>query len=162
MLDSRHLLWTLSLLVTGCASTSAPPPTATRASPTVSVAPMSQRSAIVSQADARRDDADWGAFYTYFEGESYGARDALAGVAVIDPGQEIHPPHEHAEEEYLMVLEGTGTWHLNGETRAAEAGDLLYAAPWDVHGITNTGTEPLRFVVWKWGAPGVAAPERPE
>lgn len=145
-----RFVWALPVVAAGCSSGPALAP------------PAAQASAIVSEAEAQRDDADWGTFYTYFEGASHGARDALAGVAVIDAGDEIHPPHEHAEEEYLMVLEGTGTWHLNGETRAAEVGDLLYAAPWDVHGITNTGTEPLRFVVWKWGAPGVAAPERAE
>jgi mannose-6-phosphate isomerase-like protein (cupin superfamily) len=118
-------------------------------------------SAIRTQAEARREDAAWGTLYTYFEGESYGTRDGLAAVAVIRPGQEIHPPHEHAEEEYLMVLEGEGTWHLNGRERPASAGDMQYAAPWDVHGIRNTGRVPLRFVVWKWNSKGVAPAQRP-
>lgn len=38
---------------------------------------------------------------------------------------------------------------------------MLYAAPWDVHGITNTGTTPLTFVVWKWDNKGVPLPEKP-
>jgi mannose-6-phosphate isomerase-like protein (cupin superfamily) len=120
-----------------------------------------QPSAIRAQAEARRADADWGTLYTYFDGESYGTRDGLAAVAVIKPGREIHPPHEHAEEEYLMVLEGEGTWHLNGRERRARAGDMQYAAPWDVHGIRNTGRTPLRFVVWKWNTKGVAPAARP-
>lgn len=115
-------------------------------------------SAIVADAEARHEAFDWGELITYFEGETYGTVDGLAAVAVIEPGQEIHPPHEHAEEEYLMVLEGSGTWHLLGEERPAEAGDMLYAAPWDVHGLTNTGDVPLRFVVWKWANKGVEAP----
>jgi len=85
----------------------------------------------------------------------------LTGVAVIKPGMEIHPPHQHAEEEYLMVTEGQGTWHLNGKTFAAQKGDILYAAPWDVHGIKNTGTTPLTFVVWKWNNKGLALPTKP-
>jgi mannose-6-phosphate isomerase-like protein (cupin superfamily) len=121
-----------------------------------------QASAIRGQAEARRAVSDWGTLYTYFEGESYGTRDGLAAVAVIKPGREIHPPHEHAEEEYLMVLEGQGTWHLNGRERPARAGDLQYAAPWDVHGIRNTGRVPLRFVVWKWNAKGVEPRPRPK
>ena len=122
----------------------------------------SLESVIWSQNEAARDDADWGTFYAYHEGETAGTTDGLVGVAVIDPGEEIHPPHEHAEEEYLMVLEGSGTWHLLGEERPAEAGDLLYAAPWDVHGIANTGDVPLKFVVWKWNSRGVGPPARPE
>lgn len=122
-----------------------------------------QPSAIRSDAEAAHQAFDWGTLITYFEGESYGTEDGLAAVAVIHPGQEIHPPHEHAEEEYLMVLEGSGTWHILGEERPARAGDMLYAAPWDVHGITNTGDVPLRFVVWKWNAKeAVVRPARPE
>lgn len=60
-----------------------------------------------------------------------------------------------------MVVEGEGTWHLLGEERPAKAGDLLYTAPWDVHGITNTGDVPLRFVVWKWSGRGVDPPADP-
>ena len=115
-------------------------------------------SAIIAQDDATRADEDWGALYTYFEGETHSTKDGLAAVAVIKPGQEIHPPHKHAEEEYLMVTAGEGTWHLNGEERPAKAGDMLFAAPWDVHGITNTGSEPLSFVVWKWNGKGVDLP----
>lgn len=121
-----------------------------------------QTSAIVSQQQALQQDFDWGTLYTYYEGESFGTQDGLTAVAVINPGQEIHPPHQHAEEEYLMVVEGEGTWHLLGEERPATAGDVLYASPWDVHGITNTGTEPLTFVVWKWNSRGIEPPAEPE
>ena len=120
-----------------------------------------QPSAIRSQQEAKRQDHDWGTLFTYYEGESHGTSDALAAVAVIKPGREIHPPHEHAEEEYLMVLEGHGTWHLNGREQPARPGDMQYAAPWDVHGIRNTGTTPLRFVVWKWNSKGVPPVARP-
>lgn len=121
-----------------------------------------QASAIVSQQEAQRQDFDWGTLYTYFNRETYGTRDGLAAVAVIRPGWQIHPPHQHAEEEYLMVVEGGGTWHLNGQERDAKPGDMQYAAPWDVHGIKNTGNTPLRFVVWKWNNKGVVPLARPK
>jgi mannose-6-phosphate isomerase-like protein (cupin superfamily) len=105
---------------------------------------------VVSRSDAAVESHAWGELLTYFAGESYSTQDALAAVAVIKPGQEIHPPHVHAEEEYLMVLEGNGTWSVEGEEFPAAAGDVLYAAPWDEHGISNTGDVPLRFVVFKW------------
>jgi mannose-6-phosphate isomerase-like protein (cupin superfamily) len=120
-----------------------------------------QPSAIVSQQEARREDFEWGTLYTYYQGESHGTTEGLAAVAAIKPGQEIHPPHQHAEEEYLMVLEGGGMWSLNGRERPAKQGDMQYAAPWDVHGIRNTGSVPLRFVVWKWNSKGVAPQARP-
>ncbi len=118
-------------------------------------------SSVITQENAAEENFDWGTFYTYFQGESYGTTDVLSGVAVINPGMEIHPPHLHAEEEYLMVMEGEGTWHLNGEEFPATAGDMLYATPWDIHGITNTGSEPLTFVFWKWNNKGVELPANP-
>jgi mannose-6-phosphate isomerase-like protein (cupin superfamily) len=120
-------------------------------------------SAIVSRSHAKAEQFAWGTMYTYYEGESFSAKADLAAVAVIKPGQQIHPPHQHADEEYLMVVAGQGTWTLKDQTMPANAGDMLYAAPWDVHGITNTGKTPLTFVVWKWTGKGVeplAAPSK--
>ncbi|MCB0716903.1 MAG: cupin domain-containing protein [Bacteroidetes bacterium] len=121
---------------------------------------VSTNSAVISRDGAGREVAEWGHFYTYFNQDTYGTKDVLAGVAVLKPGRQIHPPHLHAEEEYLMVLTGSGTWHLNGEEFPATAGDMLYAAPWDIHGITNSGTDSLSFVVWKWNAKGMAVPSK--
>lgn len=118
-------------------------------------------SAVVAAKEAKAENAGWGTFYTYYQGETYGTQDLLNGVAVIKAGQEIHPPHRHAEEEFLMVTEGEGTWHLNGKDFPARKGDILYAAPWDVHGIKNTGKTALTFVVWKWNNKGVARPAQP-
>lgn len=117
-------------------------------------------SAIVSKEKANHEDAGHYEFDTYFAGRSAQTDKVLSGVATIPAGQEIHPPHQHADEEYLLVIEGQGTWSLNGEESAAHTGDMLYAAPWDFHGIKNTGESPLKFVVFKWqdGEP-VAKPE---
>ncbi|MEL6566929.1 MAG: cupin domain-containing protein [Pseudomonadota bacterium] len=125
-------------------------------------APDTKPSAVVSEQSAQRSVETWGDFLTYFDGETFSTRDLLNGVAIIKPGQEIHPPHRHAEEEFLMVIEGNGRWHLNGEDFAASAGDTLYAAPWDIHGITNTGDTPLRFVVWKWASQAQPLPTDPQ
>lgn len=116
-------------------------------------------SSVLSEEEALKEVFEWGTFYTYHQGETYGTKDVLTGVAVIKSGWEIHPPHQHAEEEYIMVTEGQGVWHLNGEDFEAGKGDMLYAAPWDVHGVKNTGDGPLTFVVWKWNNKGVALPE---
>jgi mannose-6-phosphate isomerase-like protein (cupin superfamily) len=118
-------------------------------------------SAIISQAHTKQEQFGWGKFYTYFEGESFSAKNDLAAVAVIKPGEQIHPPHQHADEEYLMVISGEGTWTLKDQTKPAHAGDVLYAAPWDLHGIANTGKTPLTFVVWKWTSKGMEAPAAP-
>ena len=119
-------------------------------------------SVILSEQEATRQDNDWGTLFTYDEGENYSAKDGLAAVAVIKPGMQIHPPHQHAEEEYVIITEGTGVWSMNGKERPARAGDMQYAAPWDMHGLRNTGSTPLRFFVWKWNGKGVAPMAKPQ
>lgn len=113
-------------------------------------APAGLETGVVPAGEAVTEHFDWGQLVTYYAGDSYAATDSLTAVAIIKPGMQIHPPHVHSEEEYLMVLEGEGTWSVEGREFPATAGDVLYAAPWDEHGISNTGTKPLKFVVFKW------------
>lgn len=119
------------------------------------------RSKIVAEADAHVTQYDGSLFRTYFYGETVGTQNAITGVAEIEPNNEIHPPHVHAEEEYLIILEGEGTWTLNGVSSPASAGDVLYVEPWDLHGIFNSGDKPLKFFIVRWNSKGLPVPERP-
>jgi hypothetical protein len=82
-------------------------------------------------------------------------------AVTLKPGQEPHPPHRHAEEEFLILAEGTGTWHLDGKEIPARKGDVAYAAPGVMHGVKNTGDGPLTYYMVKWAGKGVKAPEQP-
>ena len=115
-------------------------------------------SAIVSEAQSAADLADWGTFHAYFTEDTHVLKPVLVGVAKIKAGEQIHPPHRHADEEYLMVTEGRGIWSLNGETREAKKGDILFARAWDYHGITAAPDSPLEFVVFKYSGNGITAP----
>lgn len=116
---------------------------------------------VMPRAEAEVDKGDGWTFYRYFTGSSFGVERTLTGMAVIEAGREIHPPHVHADEEYLLVTQGQGEWSVKGETFSASAGDMLYAAPWDEHGVKNTGETPLVFVVFKWHSKNTPVPERP-
>ena len=54
-----------------------------------------------------------------------------------------------------------GTWHLVGKEHPARKGNVLYAAPWAMHTLKNTGEKPLTYYMVKWNNKGVKAPERP-
>lgn len=116
---------------------------------------------VMQRPEAKSQSADWGTLLTYFEGASWGTEAVETGVAEIKPGWEIHPPHAHAEEEYLMIIEGDGTWMVNGKTFQANTGDMLYAAPWSLHGLKNTGSSNMKFVFWKWTSSGITPPPAP-
>ena len=96
------------------------------------------------------DSGPWGEFRKHYGGTTAATAEVLSGYVDLKPGQEPHPPHAHVDEEFLYLVEGSGTWFVNGKTIPAKAGDVLYTAPNDLHGIKNTGTTPLRFFVAKW------------
>lgn len=122
---------------------------------------LAGQSEIMSEADVQSDTADWGTFYPYFTEDTHALSPVLVGTAKIKAGQEIHPPHRHADEEYLMVTKGQGIWHLNGEERPAKEGDILFARAWDYHGITAANDSPLEFVVFKYSGRHIQAPTDP-
>jgi quercetin dioxygenase-like cupin family protein len=147
---TRQLSPFLILLTAGCSASSEPP-----------VKNSASASSILSETDVAADTADWGAFLPYFTDETHVLKPVLVGVAKIDAGQEIHPPHRHADEEYLMITKGRGEWYLNGETRPAKKGDILFARAWDYHGVKAANDSPLEFVVFKYSAKGNPMPSDP-
>lgn len=148
---------TAALLLTACSAAS------DTSSNVSNDAPASE---IRSEASVTVDNADWGSFLPYFTQDTHVLSPVLVGVAKIDAGQQIHPPHRHADEEYLMVTKGRGFWSLNGVETEANEGDILFARAWDYHGIRAAEDSPLEFVVFKYSgkdkAPTDPNPELPE
>lgn len=118
-------------------------------------------SAVISPGQAKPLSAKWGELRTYFTGETHGTTGLLTAIVVLKPGESVHPAHRHVEEEFLVLQEGAGRWHLDGKEFPAAKGDVLYAAPWIMHGLVNTGDVPLTFFVMKWNSKGVQAPPKP-
>jgi mannose-6-phosphate isomerase-like protein (cupin superfamily) len=118
-------------------------------------------SGLVRGEDAVPTRGPWGEWRRYFRGETHGTRDMVVLVVTLKPGQAPHPPHQHAEEEFMILAEGAGTWHLDGKEFPARKGDVVYAAPWVMHGLKNTGAAPLTYYMVKWNNKGVPAPEKP-
>ncbi len=119
-------------------------------------------SVILKQSATAADKADWGTFHPYFTDDTHYLKPVLVGVAKIDAGQQIHPPHRHADEEYLMVTKGRGVWSLNGVESEAKEGDILFARAWDYHGVKAAPDSPLEFVVFKYSGRTGGAPVDPD
>lgn len=70
--------------------------------------------------------------------------DAAIIMWLVLPGQSI-PVHHHPEgQDSWMVLSGRGRYLPGGEPIAA--GQIVVAHREQLHGVENTGTEPLRIV----------------
>ena len=118
-------------------------------------------SCIVTRAAASAEKGAYGELHAFLTGATRSLKDLLVAEIVLDAGKEIHPAHVHADEEFLYVAKGEGTWHFLGKDVAAHEGDTLYVKPWDLHGITNTGKEKLTFFVVKWNGRQLPVPEKP-
>lgn len=86
----------------------------------------------------------------YYDGKTQELGSMVAGSVVLHPGQEPHPPHQHPEEEFMLVGEGTGEILAGGKTTKVGPGGLMFSESNMLHGIKNTGSVPLRFYYFKW------------
>lgn len=117
----------------------------------------------------RRDSAQaiidtWGQMDIYTSGdtETFGTQNMFTALTDVLPGKSVHPSHRHGEEEFLVITRGTGIWSLKGESIPAKTGDMIYADPWDFHGLVNTGSDTLTFFVIKWKNKLIDIPAEPE
>lgn len=95
--------------------------------------------------------------FVYFNGPTDQLSGVSAGACVLDPGMMPHPVHQHPEEEFLIVGEGSGEIECDGKTTPVAAGAMMYCAGNTWHGIKNTGTVPMTFYWSKWMAKGYEA-----
>ena len=66
----------------------------------------------------------------------------------VEPGQRIAAHvHPHGQDTWT-ILSGRGDYQIgaDGESRPVAAGDVVVARTGSVHGVANSGTEPLRFI----------------
>lgn len=101
----------------------------------------------------------WGHWRRYFRSDTPGAKDMTILAVTLKPGQKPHPPHRHAEEEFMIVTEGTGIWHLDKKEFPARPGDVIYAAPGIMHGLKNTSETSLTYYIVKWAGTRVNSPQ---
>jgi mannose-6-phosphate isomerase-like protein (cupin superfamily) len=92
--------------------------------------------------------------FVYYNGPTDQLSGVSAGVAILDPGASPHPPHQHPEEEFLIIGEGTGEIECDGKTTQVGPGAMMYCAGSTWHGVKNTGSVPMTFYWSKWMAKG--------
>lgn len=68
-----------------------------------------------------------------------------SGLQEVAPGGHVREHAHDPHEELILVVEGTGTATIDGETHPMQAGTTLYLAPRSRHRFDNHGDGPLRF-----------------
>ena len=78
-------------------------------------------------------------------------------VSVLEPGFSPHPPHSHAEEELLIVLDGEARLIVGpsdkeeeGVEHIAGRGTVAYYPAFQFHTIRNRSDRPVTYLMLKW------------
>jgi len=75
-------------------------------------------------------------------------------ITTLKPGQTSHAPHQHPNEELLIVKEGTVEALVNGEWKKLGVGSVIFQASNQLHGIRNAGEGLATYHVVNWRSPG--------
>ena len=107
-------------------------------------------SATLDAAKAHTTHEPFGDLAIYFTGPTDQVGSMTAGSLRLKPGMSPHPPHQHPEEEFMVIAEGAGEITVAGKMTKVAPGSMMYCAAGTLHGIVNTGASPLLFYFYKW------------
>jgi len=79
-------------------------------------------------------------------------------ITTINPGEAPHVPHQHPEEELMILKQGTLEVMQAGVTNRVETGGMIFCASGEMHGMRNIGTVPATYYVVKWYPHDLAKP----
>ena len=107
---------------------------------------------VLDDKRSKLDRQPFGDLRIYFDGPTDQLKAMTAGSLLLKPGMTPHAPHQHPEEEIMVVTEGTGEISVDGKITRVAPGSMMYCAAGKLHGIVNTGGSPLLFYFFKWRA----------
>lgn len=68
-------------------------------------------------------------------------------LSEIPAGTRAHPPHTHTGVEAFYILEGEGQVEVPGQIYPLKANEALVLDASVLHGLVNTGSGPMRYLV---------------
>ena len=71
-------------------------------------------------------------------------------VTTLNPGQTSHPPHQHINEELIILREGECETLSDGKWVKLGPGSVIFNASNSLHGLRNIGTTPATYHVINW------------
>lgn len=100
---------------------------------------------------ARDRESGWQP-HPLFRGSTPNLRSVGCHVSVLEPGHQPHPPHTHAEDEILLVLDGEAMLVLEAGLEPIAPGTFSYYPAGFAHSIRNDSPAPVTYLMLKWRA----------
>jgi quercetin dioxygenase-like cupin family protein len=99
---------------------------------------------------------DKGAVRSVFRAPSATLEELEYHITTLNPNQSPHPPHQHVNEEVIIVREGALEAYVNGTWTPVSSGSLIFFASNVLHTVRNVGSVPATYHVVNWKTPGAA------
>jgi XRE family transcriptional regulator, regulator of sulfur utilization len=80
-------------------------------------------------------------------------------VTTLNPGLSSHAPHQHSNEELIIVKEGAVEAFSNGAWKPVSTGSIIFNASNELHAVRNPGAIPATYFVINWSPPGMLKPK---
>ncbi len=93
--------------------------------------------------------------HPFFRGSTPNLAALGCHASVLAPGRTPHPPHEHAEEELLIALDGQPELVILDDAgrevrHRLQRGSFVYYPAWRTHTIHNPGLEDASYLMYRW------------
>jgi mannose-6-phosphate isomerase-like protein (cupin superfamily) len=106
-------------------------------------------SLVLDPSSTKLTHENYGDLRIYFDGATEQLRRLTIGCLALKAGMVPHPPHQHLEEEIMLVTEGAGEITVERKASAVAPGSMMYCGAQRMHGIT-AGPRGLTFYFYKW------------
>jgi mannose-6-phosphate isomerase-like protein (cupin superfamily) len=113
-----------------------------------------QKSTVFAWSTADTKPNDWGAVRQVARTPTPTLDELEIHISTLKPGLSSHAPHQHENEEILILKEGTLDTFQSGVTRHVETGGIIFQASNEPHNVTNVGLTPATYYVINWKVPG--------
>ena len=99
--------------------------------------------------DGTTSHAPFGDTTVFLDGHTGQLKSMVAGTLLLKPGMEPHPPHQHPEEEFMLVTEGHGEILVGGKTYQVSPGSVMYSESNKLHGVKNTKSSAVALLLFQ-------------
>jgi mannose-6-phosphate isomerase-like protein (cupin superfamily) len=106
-------------------------------------------SCVFNWADLKVTPTKQGERRAVFDASTPALADLECHITTLNPGESPHPPHQHADEELMILKEGTLEVMQNGVTNRVTADGIIFQASNEPHGLRNAGTNRATYFVFK-------------
>jgi quercetin dioxygenase-like cupin family protein len=108
------------------------------------------KSQVFDWSAATPKEVAYGSTRQFFRAPTVTLAELEMHVTTLNAGQTSHAPHQHANEELIIIKEGTLETLSLGVWKRVGPGSVIFNASNDLHGVKNVGTVPAVYHVVNW------------